>query len=154
MGSKTERDHWFDLFLGSGEGEALLTLLSGSMADALLPGDALLVRSLRGKRPHIGDIVVFRDGGKLVAHRLLLAFRLLSFALLVEKGDANRSASIIAPEAIVGIVAGARRDGSSVFSRTPESVEAGRRASMRALLRHLTIQAPKNWVKRMLGRDA
>jgi len=149
-----ERNAWFDLFNGGIEGEVFLPMLSGSMADAILPGDILAIRSMTGEKAHIGDIVVFKEKGKLVAHRLILVFRLFSFSFIVEKGDANKVASLIDAGAIVGIVDSARRNGILVLSRTPEAKERGRRVSARALFAHIPLQAAKNCIRRMLGRDA
>jgi hypothetical protein len=148
------RGEWFDLFSGGRDGEVLLPMLSGSMADALMPGDALKVRPLGGRKPHIGDIAVFRENGKLVAHRLILVFRLFSLSLVIEKGDANRAASRIDPRVIVGIVDSAIRNGTTISTRTPEAKEQGRRMSLRALIRYSSFELPKDCIRRMLGRDA
>jgi SOS-response transcriptional repressor LexA len=129
-------------------------MLSGSMAGALLPGDILTVRPPGRQKAHAGDIVVFRGNGKLIAHRLIFVLRLRSLALLVEKGDAMAEASILRASDIVGIVSAARRRGSVVLAMTPEARTRARSLASRAFLWHLAYEAPKNFLKRIAGRDA
>jgi hypothetical protein len=151
--SSKERE-WLNLLSGESDGEIALPVLSGSMADALLPGDMLTVRPLAGAKARVGDIVVFRDGGKLVAHRLIFAFRLFGFALLAEKGDANRQVSILRPKAIVGRVEAARREGILVLEMTAATKKQGRRLAVRSLLWHLLLEFPKDVIKTIAGRHA
>jgi signal peptidase I len=143
-----------DLYSGEHEGEILLSMLSGSMAGALLPGDILTVRSLGKEKVHVGDIVVFREGGKLVAHRLIFVFRLLSFSLFVEKGDANPMASILRPSSIVGRVSAARRQGKMILIGKSDIRWRARCLAARTCLWHLVFELPKNFLKRILSRDA
>lgn len=149
-----EHKDWLELFSGEFDGELLLPLLSGSMANTLLPGDILTVRPLHGERAHVGDIVVFREERKLVAHRLIFAFRLFSFALYLQKGDANRIPALIRPGQIVGRVETARRDGKLIMGRESSGGETGRRIAARALLRYLALDVPMDILKRTHGRHA
>jgi signal peptidase I len=150
----TKPSDWLDLFSGEVDRDLVLPLLSGSMADALLPGDMLTVRALDGKNAHIGDIVVFRDDRKLVAHRLIFVFRLFSFALFMEKGDANPTATIIKPEMIVGRVEAARRNGILVMETTPEARRKGRRLASRALVRYIISETRAKLARIMSSRHA
>jgi signal peptidase I len=143
-----------ELFSGNFDGARVLPLLSGSMAPTLIPGDLLTVQPLDGKRPHAGDIVVFREEHKLVAHRLLLAFRIFSLALYLQKGDANRKIGLVKPEQIVGRVADARRMGTLVLEDTPEARGRGHRLASRELVRYLFIEAPIELMKKAVGRHA
>jgi signal peptidase I len=154
--AKLNREHrdWLELFSGQFDSDRVLPLLSGSMAPTLLPGDLLTVRPLDGNRAHVGDIVVFRDDRKLVAHRLIFAFRLFSFALYLQKGDANRMPERIEPRRIVGRVETARRDGKLILDRASPCAEMGRSIAAKALLRYLALDIPKDILKRMLGRHA
>jgi hypothetical protein len=149
-----EQSDWLELFSGNFDKDLALPILSGSMAFALLPGDLLTVRPLEGARAHAGDIVVFRQERKLVAHRLIFAFRLSSFALYLQKGDANRKPERIRPEQIVGRVETARRDGQLILEGAASSRGKGRRIAAKALLRYLAFDAPKDLLKRMLSRHA
>jgi hypothetical protein len=145
---------WLTLLSGESDGEITLPVLSGSMADALLPGDLLTVRPMGREKAHAGDIVVFRDSGKLVAHRLIFAFRLSSLALLLEKGDANGKASNLKPNAIVGRVISARRRGVLVLEMDAETRRRGRRLAARGLMWHLLYVMPKDFLKGIFIRDA
>jgi signal peptidase I len=126
-------------------------MLSGSMAPSILPGDLLQVIPIDGARARIGDIVVFRGKGMLIAHRLILAFRLGGFSLLVERGDASVSASVIRSRNIVGRVESVIREGRSISLRTPETIERGRRISTRAFIRFLAFEALIGNIKRIIG---
>jgi signal peptidase I len=145
----TEYNDWLDLFSGGGDKTVVLPILSGSMAGTLLPGDILLVRPLGGKKAHTGDIVVFRDGGKLVAHRLIFVFRLFSFAFLVEKGDANRTATIIDPKSIVGRVEAAHRNEKLILDMTEETRRTARRLAAKSF-RRVSFETLKDITKRTL----
>jgi signal peptidase I len=149
-----EHHDWLELISGQLDGESVLPLLSGSMSPALLPGDMLVMHPLCGKRAHVGDILVFREGFKLVAHRLIFAFRLFSIALYVEKGDANPMPTFIHSRQIVGRVEFARREGKLVLDRSRESLEEGRRIAARAFLRYLVFDAAPYFLKRVLRRHA
>jgi signal peptidase I len=150
----TEHGDWLELFSGEFDRDLFLPLLSGSMAFTLLPGDMLTVRPMNGGKAHLGDIVVFREGRKLVAHRLIFVFRISSFELLIQKGDANKTATVIRPSMIVGKVRTARRGEEVVFEATAENRDRGRRIARRALVRYMTNEAPYGFIMRMLGRNA
>jgi signal peptidase I len=128
-------------------------MLSGSMAPSLLPGDVLLVVPSDGSRIHAGDIIVMKDRSKLVAHRLIFAFRARGRSLLIEKGDANLWASVVKARAVVGTVVSAEREGRTVFRSSPESRARGRSAANRALAKLLLFDMPINLFKRMIGRE-
>jgi signal peptidase I len=148
-----EHSDWLDLLSGEFDRDLMLPLLSGSMAGTLLPGDMLTVRPLGAERAHIGDIVVFRDERKLVAHRLIFVLKLFSFMLFVEKGDANQTATIIVAESIVGRVEAARRGDKIVLEMTHETRAEARRLAAKSLMR-VSFKALKDLIKRMLGRHA
>jgi signal peptidase I len=144
---------WMEIFSRDGSGDAILPMLSGSMAPELMPGDALTVRPASAAKVHRGDIVVFRDGARLVAHRLVFAARLGRLCLLVEKGDANLSASFMKPEAIVGIVVSASRGGKPVIVDIRESRERGRHASVRSLALLGSLRAMREIKRRLRRRE-
>jgi signal peptidase I len=148
-----EHHDWLELYSGKFDGDRMLPLLSGSMADTLLPGDILTIHPLDGKEAHVGDIVVFRDGYRLIAHRLIVVFRLGSLTLLVEKGDANPIATIIQPDCIVGRVKAASRGGRLIFNTLPEMRARGRNLAAQGL-RQFLVFAARDFAKRMLGRHA
>jgi hypothetical protein len=145
---------WLDLLVGESGGDLRLPMLSGSMAGALLPGDELWVRRSGGRRAHIGDIIVFREPGRLVAHRLIFAFRFKSLRLYIQKGDANAEASRVVEGDIVGIVGGASRNGEPIRLRTPEALARGRRKAMGALIGLALLGVPRAIARRMRPRHA
>lgn len=140
---------WLDLFSGRAEARIELTLLSGSMSPALIPGDIVEIRPLRGserERLHRGDIVVFRSGSALVSHRLILS--LCGGRLLLEKGDSVDRASFLKKKLVVGRVEEAIREGRLVYSRSPESLARDRGEARLSLLRFLFRGLPKGLMRR------
>jgi signal peptidase I len=141
------------IFCRDGMGEALLPMLSGSMAPELLPGDTLTVRPADAGKVHRGDVIVFRDGPRLVAHRLVFAACFGRLSILVEKGDANLSASFLRPESIVGIVISTSRAGRAVIEGIGESRERGRRIALRSIARLGSLDALRELKRRLKRRE-
>jgi signal peptidase I len=153
-GMRKEQAIWLDFLTGAASTVSSLPMLSGSMAPYLSPGDLLQVVPIDSAKAHIGDIIVFRESRKLVAHRLIFAFRVFSFALYIEKGDANPMPTMILPGQIVGRVELARREGKLVLERSREYREEGRRIAARALLRYLIFDAAPYFLKKAIRRHA
>jgi len=72
--------------LGTAGGTARLTVAGASMAPLLCQGDVIVVR-LGGVRPRPGDVVVRRQSGALVVHRVVK----VDGEHVVTKGDASLS---------------------------------------------------------------
>ncbi len=59
------------------------------MAPAIPVGALLSIRVAPGADCHTGDVVIFLDRGRLIAHRIVLELRFGGWHWLLEKGDAN-----------------------------------------------------------------
>jgi len=96
----------------------ILPVLSGSMLPYLRPGGRVLVECLATGKCHLGDIIVFREADKLVAHRLLFRLRLGNRLYLYQKGDATGNGHWIREEQMVGVVTiSLAADGTNVYLR-------------------------------------
>lgn len=91
-----------DLLSGNSCENLWLPVLSGSMNPTLIPGDQVLVTPCNWQQCKPGDIIVFRQGMALTAHRLMLSIALPGRRLLLQMGDDMDSGSIINAQAIVG----------------------------------------------------
>ena len=129
-----------------------LPLLSGSMAPTLLPGDVLRVRPADGHHVHTGDIVVFLKNGTVTAHRLVFAVRLLGRTFLMEMGDANLSAAVLQPAAVLGVVESAERQEKRVSLSCGGANWQARRTAARMLRRHIINAFPFGPVRRVFGK--
>lgn len=90
-GQEARLDAWLALTgqIPTPDAPVELPLLSGSMAPAI-PVGAVLRIATSPEPCQAGDVVVFRQGERLIAHRILLVLRAGPWSWLLEKGDANR----------------------------------------------------------------
>jgi hypothetical protein len=98
------------------EGSSLprVVLSGNSMEPALQAGMLLELAPFARERVRVGDVVVFLQGGQLVAHRILR----FTPAGLHTCGDAQPwSPEIVAPEDVVGIVAAVYESGAAQARR-------------------------------------
>jgi hypothetical protein len=91
-----------------------LPVLSGSMGPLLLPGDEVLVQPCPWKECSTGDVIVFRRGATLTAHRLVFMVKIPKTAILFQQGDAMHRGGLIDPESVVGRCICRNRDGSEI----------------------------------------
>jgi hypothetical protein len=90
----------------------VLRVRTGSMTPLLQPGDAVRVASLGGVEPHRGALLVVRQGGHLVTHRLVGWVGAGAGRRLLLQGDAcHRPDQPVAPTQLVGVVVARRRQG-------------------------------------------
>lgn len=122
-----------------GEGPLWLPLLSGSMAPDLLPDDELYIETEYDKLK-TGDIAVFFSNGKFYSHRVLCRFSFGKRRYILEKGDANFTASLIRENKTLGIVTKYRRMGSEVDLTGAEDVSKARAKAFRSFLKLLKIR--------------
>jgi signal peptidase I len=97
---------WMSLLTGelmSGS-EVELPVLSGSMYPFFCQGDRVKISCVLWNKCHIGDIIVFREGNQLTAHRLLFRFSIGKSHILYQKGDGSRRGGFITAQQIVGKV--------------------------------------------------
>ena len=81
-----------------------LPVLSGSMMPFLHPGGEVLVECTPSGKCHLGDIIVFRETDKLVAHRVLFRLRLGNHCYLYQKGDAAGIGHWVRDDRMIGVV--------------------------------------------------
>lgn len=117
----------------------VLPMLSGSMAPLLPVGAEIEVAPVVDpSRIGVGDIVVFRRGERLVAHRLLLSWGLGPNRWFLERGDGVGSPGRVAARDILGLVV-AVQDGDDHRTdlRTPRALRTARQSVRRSLRRWL-----------------
>ncbi len=97
---------WLKLLDGSLEMEGIIELpvLSESMLPALVPGRNIKIQRTPWNKCSSGDIIVFREGKRLTAHRLLFNLCVGSSCYCFQKGDSNTYGHFIRAERIVGRV--------------------------------------------------
>lgn len=110
-----------------------LPLLSGSMAPALLPGDQLYIDPEK-RDPRSGDVAVFFRDGLFFSHRVLVSFLWRRKRYILEKGDANRSASFISSDKVLGTVRKFSRDSRISDLTTIDAVKNSKRAVRQSFL--------------------
>lgn len=97
---------WLELLEGSLQlGETIeLPVLSDSMLPVFGIGRNIKIQRLPWKACSVGDIIVFREGRILTAHRLLFCVRMGRRCYFYQKGDANHRGHFIRAERVVGRV--------------------------------------------------
>ena len=103
----TDRTYnWFRLLDGSLRLGAVVELpvLSDSMLPVFGMGRNIKIRRVSWKSCRCGDIIVFRVGRRLTAHRLLFVIRTGRRRYFYQKGDANPTGHFIRTERVVGRV--------------------------------------------------
>lgn len=88
------------------DGPVELPMLTGSMAPAIPVGARLRIRAGAPAEVRAGDVLVFRVGERLVAHRAVLVLGSGPRQVVLEKGDANTGANWRPLEAVCGRVCG------------------------------------------------
>ncbi len=97
---------WLKLLDGSLEMEGIIELpvLSESMLPAMVPGRNIKIQRTPWNKCSSGDIIVFREGKRLTAHRLLFSLGAGRSCYCFQKGDSNTYGHFIRAERIVGRV--------------------------------------------------
>jgi len=136
---------------GSSRELVMLPLLTGSMAPAILPGDILCISPIGSRMVHTGDIAVFLKDGRLTAHRIIFAFRLCGQGLMLEMGDANRSATLLNPQSVLGTVVALHRGSAHISLAGAAARLQGRRLAYTRLWRLLAGWVPSGRLRKVLG---
>ncbi len=97
---------WEEHFQKKGRG--WLRVLSGSMAPFLNVDDAVLVEKAEPVNIRRGDVIVFRNMGKLETHRVIRVFSKDTTAFL-QKGDNVRIGGIVQESQLVGRVSAVKK---------------------------------------------
>lgn len=132
--------------LAAGE-RVSLPMLSGSMAPLMPVGCEVEVQGLADDAPlAAGDVVVFREQSRLVAHRLLFGCPLPAPGWFLQRGDGVSQARVISRRAICGLVVGVTMDGGARRDlTTPAARHHGRRQAQRGLYRLLRAWLVPRW---------
>ncbi len=111
MSTKTPAESFLELLSGSAIEPLWLPVLSGSMSPTLIPGDSVLVQGCTAKDCAPGDIIIFRQGATLSAHRFICRVRLPGKTLFFQQGDGMNDGDFTTPEKVVGRAVKLKRDG-------------------------------------------
>lgn len=124
--------------LAAGE-RVTLPMLSGSMTPLMPAGCDIEVQGLADDALlEAGDIVVFREQSRLVAHRLLFGCPLPAPGWFLQRGDGVSQARVISRRDICGLVVGVTVGAAARHDlTTPAARHQGRRRARRSLLRLL-----------------
>ena len=143
-------DSWLAL-TGNGPPQSTpitLPVLSGSMLPEIPVQSVIYIEKTEANHCQPGDVVVYRDGDRLVAHRLLWRLGRGSSMLIFEKGDTNHRGSWIRGHQIVGLVLAVDlKDGQPPKPLNGHSRDA--LAGLKADFRHRLLAFPrrvKGWL--------
>jgi len=160
--NSNQREHLLDTWLGltgqapMPEGPLVLPVLSGSMRPAINLGSRILIEPCAASACRVGDVTVYLDGDRLVAHRVLWFFGSRKRGWIFQKGDANQFGHWVHSVRIKGVVREViptEEDSQVSFAEDPFSYEAARQ-SRRDYLRNLTLAGPR-WIRELIaGRQS
>ncbi len=109
MDSNKQREQLLDSWLAltgedhTSEDPIRLPMLSGSMLPHIPVQSVIHINKTKARYCRPGDVVVYRVGDRLVAHRLLLRLGWPSALHIFEKGDANDRGSWIRGHQVLGL---------------------------------------------------
>jgi len=126
------------------------------MLPSMPVGSRIEVSAVTGNGCHVGDVVVFRRGDRLVAHRLLFGWATGPGGWFLQRGDGVSPAGFLRPRTILGRVLAVHGANGTVLELVGLEAEwqargAARRSLARFVLSLLT--APARKAKRWLTRD-
>lgn len=137
-------------------GPLLLPVLSGSMRPVISLGSRILIEPCAGTDCRVGDVSVYLDGDRLVAHRILWFLGSRSKGWVFQKGDANHYGHWIRAVNIKGVVREVfpAEDVASAFpGKDPFSIVAAR-TSRRDYLRNLLLAGPRQFRDLITGHQS
>lgn len=85
-------------------GSLTLPIISGSMMPFLCPGGKVRVECVPANKCHLGDIMVFKEPDRLIAHRVLFCFRLGRRRFFYQKGDSAGTGYWVQGNQMIGVV--------------------------------------------------
>lgn len=113
VSERTKLDElWYELYRRNGG--MWLTVLSGSMAPLMEIGDGILTRRIEPHRVRFGDIIVFEEANRLVAHRVIGKRGTDHHILFLQKSDANTHAASISARKVIGKVICIKKSGGYI----------------------------------------
>ncbi len=153
--SPANRQRVLDVWLGlTGqtalpEGPLILPVLSGSMGPVIPLGCRIEIRPCSAGQCRLGDVLVYMDEGRLVAHRLL--WRVGPY--LYTKGDANAFGHWIGNPQVKGLIVGvwpAESLPQPAQAMDPSSRKAVQK-SRKELVRHTILWLPRKFLDLLRG---
>lgn len=136
------------------KGPLVLPVLSGSMQPSIPLGSRIRIKASNGADCRVGDVTVYLDGNRLVAHRVLWSLGRGRRRWIFQKGDANRFGHWIAAAQVKGVVREvfpAEDVGGAFPGKDPFSLPAARK-SRRDFLVNLILAGPKLIMALFTGR--
>ncbi len=130
-----------------------LDVRSGSMVPVLPVGAVVTVAPAEGRHCEVGDIVVFRRGDRLIAHRLIFGWGHEPGAWFLERGDGVSPAGVIRAASILGRVVSVQVGQQPPRPLVgPTVIADARRRARRSLARFVlgSVAAAPAWVARVL----
>jgi signal peptidase I len=94
------------------EGCGWFKVISRSMYPLIEVNDRVLVKKLDAHELRSGDIILFKVDDNFIAHRIIRILKRDGRLLFCQKGDANRHASLLSPESIIGKVITIEKNGN------------------------------------------
>jgi len=114
---------------------AILTIQSGSMTPLMPVGARITIEPTSGDRCTVGDIVVFRQQSRLVAHRLLFGWGHEPGGWFLQRGDGVSPLGFVRARAILGkVITVEQPSGELVDLTTLEARMGGLHAARQSLV--------------------
>jgi len=111
-----------------------LAIQSGSMIPLMPVGSRITIEPTSGDCCAVGDIVLFRQQSRLVAHRLLFGWGHEPGGWFLQRGDGVSPLGFLRARAILGkVIAVERSQGEVVDLTTPEARTGGLHAARQSL---------------------
>jgi signal peptidase I len=106
---KDMQDELFEI-----EGKGWFRIISGSMYPLIEINDKALVKKISLSEIKLGDVVLFRQDGVFVTHRVLRLSKQNGRPMILQKGDASNHASWVPIDDVVGKVFTIEKRGKSI----------------------------------------
>ena len=90
-------------------------IISGSMSPLLEEGNVVRVRRAEATRIRVGDIIAFKEGSKVVVHRVIGRFSTSGQLILRHRGDAGESSGEVLAENLIGKIFVIEKDERKIF---------------------------------------
>jgi len=130
---------WLTLSNGNETGNepVRLPVLSGSMLPMIPVGSTLIIKPCPASAVQRGDVIVFQDGHRLVAHRLLLQYNIGPLHVLFQKGDSNLNGGWISPSQVKGKVLEVEKDTNTIKVSSNQAASSSLLHLLRNFVRNL-----------------
>ena len=92
-------------------GEGRFRILSGSMSPLIERDDRIVVKPSAAGEIQLLDIILFKEAGVFMAHRVISVERKKQKTLFLQKGDASAYAALIPSDSVMGKVTAIEKKG-------------------------------------------